>query len=206
LKAQEPGITKGHCGIGFGVDRPGGLKAVQERMQESIEAPVKRSLMTLKRGTEDIPWFHSISVDYPDRDWSFSIWVMEYHKGYLKTRYPNAFSVGDITRKQFNSRRFDKERYLRNVIGISLALSDAQADRFAEQLKCFGYEIEELGQKTTFHGPGIDITVIRGTAPILGITELILSLMRNKTGQEVYRFGPKSRLTFNGDMTATWIF
>ena len=199
LKAQEPGITKGNCGIGFGVDRPGELKLVQERMQELIKVPVKRSLTTMKRGTEDIPWFHSVGVDYPDRDWSFDIWVMEYHKDHLKTRYPNAFSVGDITRKQYNSRRFSKERYLRNVIGISLALPDAQADRFAEQLECFGYESEEVGQKTIFHGPEIDITVIRGTAPILGITELTLSLMRNKTGQMVYRFGSKSRHRFKAE-------
>ena len=207
LKAEEPsGPAEGNCGIGFGVDRPDELKAVQERLQEQIAAPVTRSLTTNKRGTGDIPWFHSIGVDYPDLDWSFHTWVMEYHADYLKRRYPDlSHSEVDITRKKYNSHQFNKERYFGKVIGISLALPAGQADRFAEQLVAFGYDVRKVGKQEIFSGPEIEITVIRDAATS-GVTELTLSLMRKKTGQMVYRFGSKSKLTFNSDMTAIWTF
>lgn len=73
---------------------------------------------------------------------------------------------------------------MRNIVGMLEPIDGAEEQKITDE---------------------IGITVIRDTS-LSGITELTLSLMCRKTGQSVYRFGSRSGLTFNSDMTATWTF
>jgi hypothetical protein len=88
---------------------------------------------------------------------------------------------------------------------VTLALDDTQALRFVNELVAFGYSVEHGGEKTICTGPEIKFILIKATASNRGISELRISLPRQKRGQRTYRFGKRSVLKFKG-MKAVWGF
>jgi hypothetical protein len=196
----------GDAGIGFGVEQEGGVELIYNRLKSLVGEKAKKNLRIRKIDEKEIPWFYQVSVDYGDGSSGFGDWVMEYHRDFLKTRYPDAKPEEDgITRRQALLRSFKHDRYFEDIYEVTVALSDGQANQFVDELRAFGYKVKGHGGKRECAGADIKFVVIPRTSYSVGITKLRLRLLRPKEGQKIYRFGSKSVLKFDGKQ-ATWSF
>ena len=203
---RDPKFTLGMAGIGFSIEDVGGTELILRRLNAKFMGKAKTELSTVRIDNKDVPIFYATYVEYPDKKPMLATWVMERHRDYLKSRFPDIKPEdGGITRKQGMARSFKSERYFRDIHEVTIALDDGQASRLINELEAFGYAIRESGKKKICRGPGVTFIVTPLTAPLGGITKLKISLMRKKQGQKAYKFGARSVLTFKGE-TASWVF
>ncbi len=203
---KNPGFKIGESGIAFGVEEVGGIELIYDQLKTKVSEKVKKILRTRKIENKDIPWFYEVGVDYEDATLTLFTWVMEYHKDYLKNMYPDLKpEKNGIMRRQNLAPRFDQSKFLKDVYEATIALDDKQASRFLAELKAFGYVVKDKGKKKICKGPDIKFIVVPPIASISKITELKISLLREKEGQKTYGFGTKSTLEFKGK-TAIWRF
>ena len=196
----------GDVGIGLGVEQEGGVDIIYNVFKDMFGERATKDLRTRRIGENDIPWFYEVSIDIGNDSSEFVDWVMEYHRDYLKERYPDAESgENGITRRQALLRSFKSERYLEDVYEVTVALSEKQASQFVHELRALGYKVEERDGRRECIGPDIKFDVIPRSSSATATTGLKLKLLRPKEGQEVFRFGSKSELTFQG-REATWMF
>ncbi|MBI1922635.1 hypothetical protein HYR99_00140 [Candidatus Poribacteria bacterium] len=98
------------------------------------------------------------------------------------------------------------DRDFKDIVEVTLALPEEDGRRFAQEVSVYGYTVSNDGLNTICEGPEIRFVVVPGTPPNTGITSFKMALCRNKIGQQVYHFGPKSVLAFHEDETAVWTF
>ena len=196
----------GDIGIGLGTEQEGGVDTIYNIFKGLFGERATKDLRTRRLGEKEIPWFYEVSVDPGDSASDFVDWVMEYHRDYLKERYPDAESgENGITRRQALQRSFKSDRYLEDVYEVTVALSERQASQFVHELSALGYSIEDRGRRRECTGPDIRFVVIPRADAAGATLQLRMSLSRPRQGQEVFRFGAKSELMFLGKQ-ATWVF
>lgn len=209
------GRQEGASGIASGIEARGGNDRLKNLFESSLKIPAMKITITRKTGDKDVPWFYSLGGNFGNKAAVFSAWTMEYHEDFLKSWYPELSpSTRGITREEVlerytaklgdNEKR--KQKYLDDVIEITLAFDDENKAGFIKEREAFGYKISLDAGKTICEGPGIKYILAPQTPDSVGITAIKMSLRKNKTGQKVYRFGRKSVLRFNDDRTATWTF
>ena len=196
----------GDVGIGLGVEQEGGVDMIYNIFKGLFGERATKDLRRRRIGDKEIPWFYEVSCDFGDESSDFVDWVMEYHRDYLKERYPDA-EPGEygIARRQALLRSFKSERYLEDVYEVTVALSEKQASQFVHELGVLGYKVKERGGRRECTGPDIKFVVIARPPSTAATTGLKLRLLRPKEGQKVFRFGSKSELTFQGRQ-ASWTF
>jgi hypothetical protein len=214
----EPGgynRSEGSVGIASGIEAPGASVRLKQRLESYTKAPVFKNVVTRKVNEKEVPWFHSTGVVYKDRAAKLSTWLMEYHEDFLGNWYPDLSpKTRGITRKEFLERytaRIDesekrKSKYFEDVVEMTLALDETEKAWFIKEREAFGYKIAGGENKTVLEGPDIRYTIIPKSPSSSAIVSFKMSLKRDKQGQKVYRFGPRSVLQFNDDRTATWSF
>jgi Family of unknown function (DUF5829) len=201
----------GMSAIGLGVDQPHGVLAVYARFYALVGGDSTRAAVRLvqrRKGTTVVPWYYATRVRpkraAPEQPW-FDSWVMEYHPEYLKDWYADARAASGITREQANARLANPRGYAADIVAITLALDDADASLFLDQLEAVGYHVSRSGGAAVAQGPGVMFRLVPATPERRGVVRLRFALRRGKTGQTLYRFGPKSRLRFEGKF-ADWTF
>ncbi|MFN2316558.1 MAG: DUF5829 family protein [Gemmatimonadales bacterium] len=204
---KDPRFTLGMVGIAFNVEEAGGSELLLHRLNAQLDGNAKIDLSTVRQEEKDVPIFYATYVEYADtlQTVTLSTWVMEYYQEAFKSDFPDMKPEDGVTRKQALANTFESGRYLRDVYEVTVALDDTQARRLINELEVFGYTISEDGERKTGKGPDITIVITPLTTATGGITELKMSLLREKEGQQIYNFGAKSVLTFTGD-SAIWVF
>lgn len=201
-------------GLAFGVDEPGACHTVAERLQHQLQVNVRHYLRTRKYNEGHIPWFYQTNFSRGETS-RLGVWSMEFHTDFLKMWHPELPpQTGGMTRRAILERYRAKvarespagERYFKDILEVTLALSDEDARLFAQEVAVYGYTVSDDGLNTICEGPDIRFVVVPGTPPRTGIVAFKMALLRNKTGQQVYHFGPQSVLTFYRDRTAVWTF
>ncbi len=201
-------------GIAFGVDEPGACRVIQERLQSQLPMNVTHRLRTRKHHDDAVPWFYQTRFDRGETA-HLQTWVMEYHSDFLRRWYPGLTpQTGGITRNYLLERYRAKvarespagDRDFEDIVEVTLALPAEDVRRFAQEVSVYGYAVSNDGLNTICEGPEIRFVVVPGTPPNTGITSFKMALCRNRIGQQVYHFGPKSVLAFHEDETAVWTF
>lgn len=196
----------GIAGIGLGVDAPGDLESVRKRLADEGFPVVSGGPVTRVREEERIPWFHWVGFEDGPEDPAFSVWIMQYHEDYLRLWNPGLPPEEDgITREHHRAIEFEPSRYLRDVVGLTLALTPRQSERLLGTLSALGYETAVAAGVSTARGPGIEFRIVDARPGVRGVTEIRMSLQRPKTGETTFQFG-HSILTFDSDSFATWRF
>jgi hypothetical protein len=153
--ANSPRPEVGDFGIAFGVDVAGGIDTLKARLGAELlvaSDPITR----LYRG-EQIPWFFMgtfASLPYESRT---STWLMEYHPAFLAKWNPRPGSAekgraeertaGGIQRRDVLRRYADvlepnKDPYLEDVVGLTVAVEPLIRDLFVALLGRIGYEAQ----------------------------------------------------------------
>ena len=201
--------NKGYSGIAFGVESENGIDSLY---QHFIDLGITNAGTFLRhRQVEDteIPWFNMLGFFIEDTTVAFIVntWAMEYKYEYMKHKYPdtNPDSL-DITRKCYNQKEYRSELLLKDIIEIELALDEPDHNKLLEELKNYGYQIEQNGKLTIGNGPDIRIILRAKSENRSGICRIKFSLTDKQYEQQTVLFGDKSKLTLNADRTAEWYF
>lgn len=207
---NSPKDCVGDSAIAFGVDQPGSIKVLQEKLGPSLE-PSLKSVTRLYQGRQ-IPWFFmatSRSLPYEGR---LSCWVMEYHPEFLGNWNPQPKGPNrGISRKEILQRYSEvlnpvDEPRLEDVAGLTVAADADAANSLIDFCLHLGYQIERKQNEdaVALHGPDFMLLVIPATDRVRGIREIKMRA-RNLAEREKERRVGQSVLKFVGP-SATWSF
>ena len=175
--ADSPRHRIGDCAIAFGVDQPGAIRVLQEKLGSSFE-PSVLSVTRLYRGKQ-IPWFYMATLRNLPYESEMSSWVMEYHPEFLAAWNPQPREPNQgISRRQILRRYAEvlepvNEPRLGDVIGLTVAADAPAADSLIHFCLRLGYSTEqERNGNVTLQGPDFVLRLIRATEHVRGIREI----------------------------------
>jgi len=189
----------GLSGVALSVEQPGALDSVVTWLRGAFDVPIRRRLVEGVRAGRSFPWFHSVSVDHSRGDSLRQVysWIMEIHPDFYRVvQQDTTGPVSDISRKRYLKRRYQPERMVREIVGVSLALHPQIAIQFGSELKALGWAVEGSAEPGRFRalGPDADIVVVPiAPGDHFGIRELRFALNRGPTALRIHQLG-SSRL------------
>ncbi|HXW54253.1 MAG TPA: DUF5829 family protein [Candidatus Cybelea sp.] len=207
--ANAPGRRLGDSGIAFGVDQPGALRVLQEKLRPSLELSLK-SVTRLYQG-KPIPWFFMATPRSLPYESEMSSWVMEYHPEFLANWNPQprgtnlGISRKDILKRYSEVLKPVDEPYFEDVIGLTVAADEPTASNLIRFCVELGYQIErEEGGDVALHGPDFSLLVIPANKSVRGIREIKMRARSCPQREEEHQLG-RSTLKFVGS-SAIWLF
>lgn len=211
---RESSFPPGFTGIALSVERPGALEGVAARLASVTGMPLYREPMRMVRGGDTIPWFKQVSVlypGYPDSLAEVYSWVIENEPAFFREVIGDtAASDSDISRRRYLAKRYRPDRLLRDITGITIALSPQRGARLLTELEAHGWTVVRTAPGSTAGratGPGAEIAVVpvSATRPF-GLRELRMSLTRPVAAVRSIQLGPRSRLIMLTNGMARWVF
>jgi len=207
---NSPKDQVGDSAIAFGVDQPGAIKILREKLGSSLEANLK-SVTRLYQSTQ-IPWFFmATSSDLPYGS-GLSCWVMEYHPEFLAKWNPQPKGTNrGITRKEI-LRRYSEvlppidEPYLKDVVGLTVAVEAAEKNSLIDFCRQLGYQVERKQNEgvVALNGPDFVLLLVPAIKNGRGIREIKMRLRNLPEGEKEHQLG-ESILRFAGS-SAIWSF
>ena len=209
---SDGSIAKGASGVAFGVDEPGGLKAIAAALPE--EFPGEPALITRALNDRAVPWFFMAapkSLPYGDPS-GFSFWLMEYHPGFLSEWKPQPGSPNKgVARREILDRYAvtlggkPDELLLQDVVGMTVALDEARIERWTALCRAFGFRREKGKNEIVLEGPDLTLRLVPAQGERRGVREIQMRLRRRPSSPGEQKLGA-SVLTLRDDSSATWSF
>ena len=209
---SDGSIAQGASGVAFGVDGPGGLKAIAAAMPE--EFPGDATIITRALNDRAVPWFFMAtpkSLPYGDPS-GFSFWLMEYHPSFLAEWKPQPGSPNKgVARREILDRYAvtlggkPDERLLQDVVGLTVALDEARIERWTALCRAFGFRQEKGKNEIVLEGPDLTLRLVPAQGDWRGVREIQMRLRRPPVKPGEYKLGT-SILALRADATATWSF
>src|SRR5215831_7531121 len=143
---NSPKDCVGDSAIAFGVDQPGSIKVLQEKLGPSLE-PSLKSVTRLYQGKQ-IPWFFMATSRSLPYESGLSCWVMEYHPEFLGNWNPRPGGTArGVSRKEILQRYCEvltpvEEQHLEDVVGLTVATNAADKKSLTDLCLQLGYRIE----------------------------------------------------------------
>lgn len=209
LELFSPSATGavGDVGVCLGVEQEGDLDRIY-RIFQQFNIDRQPDLLTRRIDGKDIPWFRYLELlEFEEVGAAFAPSVLEYDAQYLRNSQADLKPENNgIMRKQYNAARFRPDCYLKDIQSVTLALSEMERTMFGDQLLAFGYAKTPTPEGASYFGPGIHFALQAQKDGVRGITELGLSLLKEKKGDLIYRFAQGAELFFDTPESATWRF
>ena len=207
---NSPKDCVGDSAIAFGVDQPGSIKVLQEKLGPSLELSLK-SVTRLYQGKQ-IPWFFMATSRSLPYESGLSCWVMEYHPEFLGHWNPQPKGTNrGISRKEILQRYSEvvkavDEPCLEDVVGLTVAVDAPDKNSLIDFCFQLGYRVEneQNGNVVAVHGPDFVLALIPATESGRGIREIQMRT-RNLPEREKERRLGESTLRFTGSPTI-WSF
>ena len=206
---NSPKDQVGDSAIAFGVDEPGAIRVLQEKLGPRLE-PDMKAITRLYNGRQ-IPWFLMATSKSLPYESGLSCWVMEYHPEFSANWNPQSKGANrGITRKEILQRYSEvltpvQGPYLEDVVGLTVAADADAANSLIDFCLQIGYQVEkkEADHVVTLNGPDLVLRLIPATKNVRGIREI---KMRTRTLPESkeHQLG-QSTLKFAGSC-AIWSF
>jgi Family of unknown function (DUF5829) len=207
--ADSPQHRVGDSGIAFGVDQPGAIRTLQEKLGPSLESSLT-SVTRLYQG-KHIPWFLMATPRSLPYEGEMSSWVMEYQPEFLTTWNPQPSGTNQGISRREILRRYTEvlepvaEPRLEDVIGLTVAAYPSAANSLIQFCLQLGYQIErEPDGDTVLHGPDFVSRLIPATDGVSGIREIMMRTRSLSQPEEEHPLG-QSVLKCIG-RSAVWSF
>jgi hypothetical protein len=195
----------GDWGIGLGVEEPGGIDVVYQRLKAKFRNTVRMSLSKRSIDGKLIPWFRSVNFKSSYKQ-APHVWTMEYVKTYMDSQKPASANMGDeISRERYLRPMFDERRHLLDIVGATLALDSVETKPFLKVAASLGYEVRPIDQGHVCKSLGFSFTVVPKTKSRSGIQEVKMVLQRPIAKATTLHFGSKSTLELR-ENKAVWTF
>jgi len=207
---NSPKDQVGDSAIAFGVDQPGAIRVLQEKLRSSLEPDLK-AVTRLYNGKQ-IPWFLMATARNLPYESGLSCWVMEYDPEFLGNWNPQPKGTNrGISRKEILQRYtavlkpVDEPR-LENVVGLTVAADANDKKNLIDFCFQLGYEVdrEQNENVVALHGPDFDLHLIPATNDVRGIREIKMRTRSLPEREKEYQLG-QSTLKFAGS-SAIWSF
>ena len=158
------------------------------------------------RDGEPVPWASWLLVGSDDPRSTFWTFVAEIHADYHRLWYPDQAPEEDgVSRLHQNCRRFVESRILRDVVGVTAALTDAESKAVIRDLSACGYRSMQADGAMHMDGPGCHIRLEPSARGIHGITELELAVDGAGVAGRTVELGGAT-LSFRSETSAVWEF
>ena len=175
---NSPKDSVGDSAIAFGVDRPGAIRVLQEKLGPSLE-PNLKSVTRLYQGKQ-IPWFFMATSKSLPYESGLSCWVMEYHPDFLSNWNPQPKGTNrGISRKEILERYSGvlqpvDEPLLEDVVGLTVAVDGSDKKSLIDLCLQLGYKIDRKhnGNVVALRGPDFMLLLIPATESVRGIREI----------------------------------
>jgi hypothetical protein len=202
-----PGPRRYTGGLVFSFERPGAVPDARRTLRDAagIEAHYQLVERADPGSRERRPWYHLLA---PDLGADTTLLVMlnqvtpEYYAGLGATAGPD----GELLRHEYLSAVLrgapDGERMLGDLVGVTVRLRPAHAQRLLAALVALGYR----SQAGALYGPSFRVTLDPDVSAPEGVTGLLMALGNPPAEREELRFGKGSRLVLDPGGTATWTF
>ena len=207
---NSPKDCVGDSAIAFGVDQPGAIRVLQEKLGPSLE-PNLKSVSRLYQGKQ-IPWFFLATARSLPYESGLSCWVMEYQPEFLANwnLQPGRTNQG-ISRKEILQRYSEvlkpvDEPRLEEVVGLTLAVDASAKNSLIDFCLQLSYQIERKQNEdvVALHGPDFVLLLIAATKSVRGIREIKMRTRNPSEPGEEHQLG-QSTLKFAGS-SAIWSF
>ena len=207
---NSPKDCVGDSAIAFGVDQPGAISVLQEKLRPSLE-PSLKSVTRLYHGKQ-IPWFFMATPRSLPYEGRLSCWVMEYHPEFLASWNPQPKGTNRGTSRKEILQRYSEllkpvdEPRLEDVVGLTVAADVDAADSLIDFCLQLGYQVQRKQNEdvVALHGPDFVLLLIPATQSVRGIREIKMRT-RNLPEREKERQLGRSTLKFAGS-SAIWSF
>ena len=207
---NSPKDCVGDSAIAFGVDQPGAIRVLQEKLGPSLD-PNLKSVTRLYQGKQ-IPWFFMATSTSLPYESGLSCWVMEYHPEFLANwnLQPGGTNRG-ISRKEILQRYSEvlkpvNEPRLEDVVGLTVAVDTSGKNSLIDFCLQLSYQIERKQNEdvVAIHGPDLVLLLIPATKSVRGIREIKMRTQNPSEPGEQLQLG-QSTLKFAGS-AAIWSF
>ena len=207
---NSPKGQVGDSAIAFGVDQPGAINILWQKVGSSFE-PNFKSVTRLYQGRQ-IPWFFMATSRSLPYESAMSCWVMEYHPEFLANWNPQPKRTNrGITRKEILRRYSEvlppvEEPYLEDVIGLTVAVDPHDKNSLIDFCLQLGYQVDRKQDEdvVALNGPDFVLRLIPATQNVRGVREIRMR-MRNLSECEKQHQWRQSTLEFTAS-SATWSF
>jgi hypothetical protein len=200
----------GQSGLGIGLDTIGETAGVRRhyRALTGLEpTAIARSQLI---DALDVPWFLSTlpgGIDF-DAPPDFAIWTMEYQPAYFVANRNKAAGSDpyDVSRRRYNSNRFDAARLMRDVVAVTFDVATSDAEAAIELLEAAGLAVTRAEGKAVARSGEeiITINLVDDNEPV-GLREIAFSLNRDLAAQHSENLGA-SELVVGPGRRAVWHF
>jgi hypothetical protein len=109
------------------------------------------------------------------------------------------------TREKALEGRFLADRLLQDVTAFTVTVNDAERKQLLQEFRAYAYAIRSDGKKRVAVGPEVSFTLVPEMPKIPRSLIVDLSLSRETTSEQSYKFGDVSELRLQGN-TARWVF
>jgi hypothetical protein len=201
------GASVGSAGVAFGVEQPGSIVSVHERLQASCSGVPDQGLRHWTDGQQTVPWFHYVDMPHEGSEEPFGAWVMEYHPAIFQHRSIPLPATGLLSREAYLRERFSAQpsRLLKDIVGVTLALGNDLAERVGAMLRALGYEEARNDDLVVYEGPDVRVCVATAQAESPYRIRALSFSLRRRVDRSVVRLGAESELKLHND-TAEWRF
>jgi hypothetical protein len=216
------GAQEGWAGLAFSTDKPGGVEAVRQLMQEEYGYDPFYELRKLSVKEKTVNWFHYVRLAEKVGLESFDSWLMEYHADIFDFKGIAQPPNGDLSRRAYLSpwnfnggAAFGREKQrsvpvFSRVIGATVNMSPSHAAIYSQVIQSLGYSLKEEAGQILLSGNGFALRICtqseEAAAPGYRISSLRLEMIRPSVAPITFVFAPGSRLILNDDLTADWLF
>jgi len=202
----EPGEPSEGSGIAFSVERTGELRQLGAILASATSRDVAIQSKRRVRGSERVPWASFLFIGSDDPDSVFGPWVMEIDPDYHRLWYSEESPQTDgVSRWHQNAKRYDADRLLKDLVGVTAALTRDEADCLVRDLRVCGYGFSQSEGALVGSGPGCSIRIIEPGQAVHGVTQADFELNRAMDAGEARRIGDTT-LLFLGGLSAAWTF
>ena len=200
----------GHSGLGIGLDTIGETAGVRRHYRALTGLEPTAIARSQPIDTLDVPWFLStlpggIGLNAPPE---FAIWTMEYQPAYFvanknKTAGSDPY---DVSRRRYNSNRFDASRLMRDVVAVTFDVATADAEAAIELLEAAGLAVTRTEEKLVARNGEeiITMNLVDDNEPA-GLREIVFSLNRDVAAKHSEKLGA-SELVVGPGRRAVWHF
>lgn len=200
-----PDDEVGTTGLALSTDRAGDIDVVTERLRALGADPFT---FTQTRGFdgEQIPWF-DVTAPVTSYEAGFS-WTMEYLPSYFDDPRTGldepAERPGDVSRERYLGDDY-RTRLMRDVVGVDIALPQADIDAFALTLRAGGFHVRDTPVGVVAVGRGTVFRLEPSTEAEAGWQRIVFTLNEPAARQHVEHIGD-STLTVGPGAVAVWTF
>lgn len=205
---NSPRNQVGDSAIALGVDQPGAIEVLREKLGPSLE-PNLKSVTRLYNGKQ-VPWFFMATARNLPYESELSCWVMEYHPDFLRIWNPHPKRTNrGISREKILQRYCEvlksvSNPTLQDVIGLTVAADALATSRLVDLCRTLGYRTENNGNEVLLRGPDFVLVLVPPTESVRGVREIKMRTRNPVKAEKEYRLG-RSLLKLSGS-SAIWSF